>query len=158
MTEILNAKKSIDILINNAGTVTVEPDGINVDVLRKTLEVNLIGPIDFTARILPAMQPGGHIVNISSRQGSLSYVHKFRNGSYKISKAAVNMFTRVLSLQLEGKFIVSSVHPGAVQSGTTMAPPDADMTTGEAAQHIYELAISKPKTGQFWFKGKPFPW
>ena len=153
---ILNLNKSIDILINNAGTAHVEREGIKMDILRDTLETNLIGPIDFTQHILPVVREGGHIINISSRMGSLSYVHQPNNPSYKISKAALNMFTRVLSLQLKDTITVSSVHPGAVL--TAMASPDADMQPEEAAKYIYELAISKPKTGQFWFKGEPFPW
>ena len=154
--QILDTKKPIDILINNAGIATVETEGINMDVLRATIETNLMGPIDFTLRILSAIQTGGHIVNISSRQGSMSYVHQDRNPSYKISKAGINMFTRTLSLRLKDKITVSSVHPGAVLSG--LASADADMQPEEAAKYIYELAISKPKTGQFWFKGEPFPW
>lgn len=154
--KILDLKKPIDILINNAGIAVRERDGIKMDILRTTLETNLIGPIDFTQQILPLLRGGGHIVNVSSRQGSMSYVHQTNNPSYKISKAATNMFTRVLSLQLQDKITVSSVHPGAVF--TNLAPADADMQPEEAAKYIYELAISKPKTGQFWFKGEPFPW
>ncbi|MEK7583506.1 MAG: SDR family NAD(P)-dependent oxidoreductase [Patescibacteria group bacterium] len=154
--KILHLKKPIDILINNAGIVIMEREGIKIDNLRNTLETNVIGPIDLTLRVLSAIQLGGHIVNISSRQGSMSYVHQDRNPSYKISKAATNMFTRTLSLRLQDRITVSSVHPGAVLSG--MAAADADMSPEEAARYIYELAISKPKTGQFWFKGEPFPW
>ncbi len=154
--KILDLKKPIEILINNAGTATSEREGIKMDILRNTLETNLIGPIDFTLRVLPAIQNDGHIVNVSSRQGSMSFVNNKNNPSYKISKAATNMFTRTLSLQLEGKITVSSVHPGAVF--TNLAPSDADMQPEEAAKHIYKLAISRPKTGQFWYKGEPFPW
>ncbi|OGN28186.1 MAG: hypothetical protein A3A33_02415 [Candidatus Yanofskybacteria bacterium RIFCSPLOWO2_01_FULL_49_25] len=154
--DVLNLKKPVDILINNAGTYISEHDGIKIDILRTTLETNLIGPIDFTLRILPAINVGGHIVNISSRQGSMSYVHQDLNPSYKISKAAVNMFTRALSLRLKDTITVSSVHPGAVL--TALAMPDADLTPEEAAGYIYDLAISRPKTGQFWYKGEPFPW
>lgn len=105
---------------------------------------------------MPVINSGGHIVNLSSRQGSLNYVHEMKNPSYQISKAGVNMFTRVLSFQLKDKIRVSSVHPGAVL--TDMAAADADMKPEEAAEYIYNLAISKPETGQFWFKGKSFPW
>ena len=159
--KIINLQKPIDILINNAGTVWPERNEngereINVNILRKTLEINLIGLIDFTLQIVLIMNNGGHIVNLSSRQGSLNYVHEMKNPSYQISKAGLNMFTRVLSFQLEDKITVSSVHPGAVL--TDMAAADADMQPEEAAEHIYNLAISKPKSGQFWFKGESFPW
>ncbi|MCR4327951.1 MAG: SDR family NAD(P)-dependent oxidoreductase [Patescibacteria group bacterium] len=158
--KILNIKKTVDILINNAAALWTERVGdtmeLQVDILRKTLEVDLIGVIDFTLRIVPIMSQGGHIINISSRQGSLHYVHEMKNPSYQISKAGLNMFTKVLSCQLKDTITVSSVHPGAVLSG--LAAADANMLPEESANYIYDLAISKSKTGQFWFKGEPFPW
>jgi len=138
--KISNLKKSIDILINNAGVVFVEEDGVvNIDFLRKTLEVNLIGLINFTNYLTPMINKGGHVVNISSRQGSMNYISRERNPSYNISKAALNMFTRTLSMQLRNIAIVSSVHPGAVK--TKMAAADANMEPEESAQYIYDLAI-----------------
>jgi len=48
------------------------------------------------------------------------------------------------------------VHPGWVR--TDMGGKSAAMSPEEAARYIYDLAISKPETGQFWFKGEKFPW
>jgi len=158
--KILELKRPIDILINNAAVILMGANGdkrkVDTDTLRKTLEIDLIGTVDFTLHVLPAITEGGHIVNISSRQGSLNYVFEIKNPSYQISKAGLNMFTRLLSFQLDSKIIVSSVHPGAVLSG--LAAADANMSPEEAAGYIYQTAISNPKTGQFWFKGEPFPW
>jgi NAD(P)-dependent dehydrogenase (short-subunit alcohol dehydrogenase family) len=157
---ILNLKKPIDIVINNAGIWLPQKNGernlVELDVLRKVLEVNLIGIIDFTQRLIPGLKTEAHIVNISSRQGSLSYPTGASNAPYKISKAGLNMFTRILSKALEGRAIVSSVHPGAVKSG--LASPDANIEPEESAKDIYDFAITKPETGQFWFKGEKFPW
>lgn len=155
---VLKLKKTIDILINNAAIILEKPKSTEIDVkvLKKTLEVNLIGPIQLTELLVPILNPGAHVINITSRQGSFSHPLGSSTPSYKISKAALNMFTRVLSYQLKGKAIVSSVHPGAVKSG--LAGPDADMEPEEAAKYIYDLAVSKPETGQFWFKNERFPW
>jgi NAD(P)-dependent dehydrogenase (short-subunit alcohol dehydrogenase family) len=156
--QIMTLSKSIDVLINNAGVVLEEPGSKKVDIgaLKKTMDINAIGPIHFTELLAVSLNNGAHVINISSRQGSFNFPVGSSTPSYKISKAALNMFTRVLSYQLEGKAIVSSIHPGAVK--TDMAGPDADMEPEEAAQYIYDLAISKPETGQFWFKGEKFPW
>lgn len=156
--KIYDIKKPLDILINNAAVILEKPKSTKIDIesLKGTLEVNLIGPAHLTELLVPILNPGAHILNISSRQGSFSYPLGTSTPSYKISKAALNMFTRVLSYQLEDKAIVSSVHPGAVKSG--LAGPDADIEPQEAAEYIYGLAITKPETGQFWFKGKKFPW
>ena len=157
---IIDSGKKIDILINNAGiwSGVDENPTIDMGLLRKTLEVNLFGTIEFTERIIPIMNQGGHIVNVSSRMGSLEYCEKggINWPDYKISKAALNMVTKILAGRLAGNITVSSVHPGWVK--TDMGGSDADIEPEEAAEDIFKLAVSKPKSGQFWFKGEKFPW
>lgn len=183
VAEIAKLGIKIDILHNNAG-IMVDDDGTEmvIDYLRKTLSVNLIGTIDLTEQIILLMSEDGHIVNTSSAAGSLGDMQKrqdpeylkeeAREGvsrsainpdyypSYKISKAALNMYTLILSarLQHEGKAIkVSSVHPGWVK--TDMGGEEAPVTPEEAARHIFETATNKDiETGQFWFNGEKFPW
>jgi len=156
--KLTKLNKKIDVLINNAGIWSgVEDDPIiRVDLLRKVLEVNLIGTADFTEQVIPLINQGGHIINISSRAGSMSYVHDSDYPDYKISKAALNMVTRVLANRLKGKITVSSVHPGWVK--TDMGGSDADIEPKEATEYIFKLANSKVETGQFWFKNEKFPW
>lgn len=159
---ISKSGKRIDILINNAGIIADENETKVVpEKLRKTLEVNLIGTIDLTERLIPLINKSGHIVNISSSAGALSGSVKSHfpghYPSYKISKAALNMYTRTLAVRLSDSDItVSSVHPGWTK--TDMGGEDADFTPEEAAEWIYKLATSKPETGQFWFKGEIMPW
>ena len=157
--------KKIDILVNNAGVLCDEDETtVVIEKLRTTLEVNLFGTIDLTERLIDAVRaPNGHIVNISSTAGSLALVdvtssHYPRHyPSYKISKTALNMYTRILAVRLrESGVTVSAVHPGWVK--TEMGGADAEITPEEAAEHIYTLAISQPETGQFWYKGKNLPW
>ena len=155
---IIDSGKKIDVLINNAGIWSgIEGDPIiRLDLLRKTLEVYLFGTIDFTERLILVMNKGGHILNISSSSGSMGHTYHSDYPDYKISKAALNMVTRCLALRLDGKIIVSSVHPGWVK--TDMGGADADIEPEEAAEAIFTLANSRPETGQFWFKGEKFPW
>ncbi len=163
--EIERLGKKIDILINCAGVLRDEDETtVIVQKLRETLEVNLIGTIDFTEKIIPLINKGGHIINISSTAGSLvmssdSHLSHFPNHypSYKISKAALNMYTRTLALRLkDSEITVSSVHPGWVK--TDMGGPEADISPEDAAAGIYQVAISNPKTGGFWFKDEQMPW
>ena len=148
----------IDILMNNAG-IAFDLDGmqLDVDVLKKTMEVNLFGLVDLTEQLLPSIAKGGQIINTSSMMGSLS---KFGGGdspAYRISKTAVNMYTRILAARLkDGKIRVSSVHPGWVR--TDMGGKQAPMLPEEAAKHIYKLVVSDVPTGLFWFKEKRYPW
>ena len=157
--KIVSVNKKIDIFINNAG-VWLEGDdqpNINVAVLREMLEINLIGPIDFTEQLLSLINEGGHIINISSRRASFEYnKDESLYPDYTISKTALNMFSKTLANRLKGKIIVSAVHPGFVQ--TDMNEGGGDITAEEAAQDIYLVAVSEVETGQFWFKGEKYPW
>lgn len=156
--------RKIDILINNAGIMPDENEtAVKTDKLRATLEVNLIGTINFTEKIIPLIRKGGHIVNISSTAGSLEFAadarshYPYHYPAYKISKTALNMYTRTLANRLKKKGItVSSVHPGWVR--TDMGGKKAPMSTKEAAEGIYKTAVSNPETGQFWFKSRKLPW
>ena len=158
--KIVALGRKIDIHINNAGIVIekeVSQQKINIDYLRETLEVNLIGTIDFTERVIDLLNDNGHLINISSRAGSLGYdKYTLNYPDYRISKTALNMVTKILALRLKGKATVSSVHPGWVK--TDMGGDEADITPKEAAEDIFKLANSEAETGQFWFKGERFPW
>ena len=69
---IKKSDTKIDILVNNAGALFDEEEtNVIIDKLRQTLEVNLIGTIDFTEHIIHAINKDGHIVNVSSSAGSL---------------------------------------------------------------------------------------
>ncbi|MEN9405646.1 MAG: hypothetical protein RLY47_605 [Candidatus Parcubacteria bacterium] len=152
--------KKIDILINNAGVLFDRKlNRVDVEILRKTLEVNVIGTIDLTEHMLPFLGGGAHILNISSSAGSLARSKESDDDeypAYRISKTALNMYTRALAVRLVGTVTVSSVHPGWVK--TDMGGSDGDMEPKEAAEHIFKLAYTPVETGQFWFKGEKFPW
>lgn len=154
---------SVDILINNAGALFDEFEtSVNVDLLRQTLEVNLIGTADFCERVYPRVYHSGHIVFISSSAGSLERTgaqthYPGMYPAYKISKAAINMYMRTLAFRLWDSHIVSSVHPGWVK--TEMGGVDeADITPEQSAKEIYDFVITKPETGGFWFNGRKLPW
>ena len=161
--QIAKTGVKIDILINNAGVLLDEEETVvDLDKLRKTLEVNLIGTIDLTEQIIPLISEKGHVINLSSTAGSLGradtsshYPHHYP--AYKISKTALNMYTKTLAIRLKSKdIIVSSVHPGWVR--TDMGGEEADISPEESAQGIFNLAASRPATGQFWFNGDRLPW
>ncbi len=164
---IASLNKEIDILINNAGVLLDDEETrVITEKLRETLEVNLIGTIDFTEKIIPLLENNAHIVNISSSAGSLEDTENVEDShspyhypAYKISKAALNMYTRTLAVRLKHEnmnILVSSVHPGWVK--TDMGGTDAPTLPADAALNIFDLATSRPQTGQFWFNGKKYPW
>ncbi len=153
--------KKIDILINNAGIWSDNENPImNLAYLRRVLEVNLIGTVDLTERLIPYVHDGGKIINISSRAGSITHVGIKKNvnySDYRISKTAINMYTKILSIRLENrKIIVASIHPGWTE--TDMGGKGADFTPAESAENVYKRIVTLKETGQFWFKQEKFPW
>ncbi len=156
--KIIGLNKKIDIFINNAGIGAGVEDEVVIrpERLRRVLEVNVIGTADFIEQLISAVNQDGHIINISSRAGSLNHVHEANYPDYKISKTALNMVTKIFAIRLKGKATVSSVHPGWVK--TDMGGVNADMEPSEAAEHIFKLANASVETGQFWFKDEKFPW
>lgn len=151
--------KEIEIIINNAGINVEEWEELVLDItkLRKTLEVNLIGTADFTEKILAASGSIKHIVNISSRAGALGDQNDGFMPAYKISKAALNMYTRSLAGRLkENGVIVSCLDPEWVK--TDMGSDEAPGEAKDAALSIYNLATSEVETGQFWLNGHKRDW
>ena len=142
---------SIDLLINNAG-VGIDLDHIkpNINILKKTFDTNVFGLIDFTESILPYIKDGGTIFNISSLMGRLNKDNLSPNATgYRMSKAALNMYTKTLAARLLNKNVnVNSIHPGWVK--TNMGGEDADLTPETAANGIYNLYQKNIPTATFW--------
>ncbi len=158
---IASMTKTIDILLNNAGIAADEkPREMSIAALRKNLEVNLFGLIDFTEQLLPYISPNGQIVNTASVMGSLTTPldeNELDYPAYRISKTAVNMYTKTLASRIKNQgIIVSSVHPGWVK--TDMGGDGATREPSVAADEIYRLATTPHETGLFWFDNEIFPW
>ncbi len=159
ITKIKETKTKIDVLINNAGAL-FDTDDTTVDIskLRKTLEVNLIGTIDFTERLLPQIQSGGQIINVGSMSAILNQpLDDMDAPAYRISKVAINMYTKHLAKRLGDRAItVSSIDPGWVK--TDMGTKEAPRSPEEVAEEMFKLATTAHESGQFWRSGKKRSW
>jgi NAD(P)-dependent dehydrogenase (short-subunit alcohol dehydrogenase family) len=141
----------IDILINNAG---IGPD-LDFELpeeisFKKTFDVNVTGTTFFTEQMLQYLNVGGKIINISSKMGSIDICEKNDSVAYRMSKAALNMYTKILSNRLEGKQFVASVHPGWVRTNISKSNINGRLSPEESAQKIFEFITSDFKTGTFW--------
>lgn len=141
----------IDILINNAG---IGPD-LDFDLpeeisFQKTFDVNVTGTTFFTEQMLQYLNVGGKIINISSKMGSIDVCEKNDSVAYRMSKAALNMYTKILSNRLEGKQLVASVHPGWVRTNISKSNINGRLSPEESAQKIFQFITSDFKTGTFW--------
>ncbi len=149
----------IDILINNAFKANKKEMEINTETLKNSLAINLIGTIELTQKLLPLINSNGVIINISSEFGALSDDWGCRVPAYRITKAALNMFTRNFYAcdEVKNKRIkVYSFDPGWVK--TDMGGPDAEREPEEPAQELRELAESGNETGLFYRGTKVRDW
>jgi NAD(P)-dependent dehydrogenase (short-subunit alcohol dehydrogenase family) len=153
----------LDILVNNAG-IMEEDDGSAPDselrVLRETMETNVYGPLLLSRLAIPIMKSRryGRIVNLSSSMGSLAEMGAGYIG-YRLSKAGINVVTRVLAAETEGMgILVNSVDPGWVQTG--MGGRGANRTVGKGAETPVWLATlpDNGPTGGFFRDKKPIAW
>jgi NAD(P)-dependent dehydrogenase (short-subunit alcohol dehydrogenase family) len=104
---------NVEILVNNAGVLE---GGSVVDIpalnLRRTFEVNVIGPLLLTQGIAKQMvkRGQGRVVWVSSREGL--NVNPF-TGIYSASKHALEAIAETMSVELQGFGVeVATINPG----------------------------------------------
>jgi len=160
----------LDVLVNNAGVFLDGGDpewdkaeGVTcarIETLRRTMETNVYGPLRMIRTFMPLMKKRkyGRIVNVSSGMGQLS---EMGGGypAYRISKAALNALTRIVSEELKGEgILVNSACPGWVR--TEMGGPQGQRTPEQGADTIIWLATlpDDGPTGGFFRDRKPIAW
>ncbi len=141
----------IDLLINNAG---IGPD-LNFaepeeNSFQQTFEVNTTGTVFFTESCIPFLKAGGKIINISSKMGAIGPCLKTNATAYRMSKAALNMYSKTLANRLLNKVTVATVHPGWVRTTISNTNGNAPYSPKESAAEIIDFIQSDFKTGIFW--------
>ena len=152
----------IDLLINNAGVLhSGERWGsVSEANLADSLRTNAMGPFLLTQALASQLAERATVANISSGMGSISDDPDFHSPSYRISKAALNMATRMLARALESRGIpVIALCPGWVR--TDMGGSSAQITPPESVSALLQVidAVTPERSGGFFDRfGKPMPW
>jgi len=153
---------AVDVLVNNAGVL--QSGGIldvTDDLVRNTLEVNLLGPLRSAQAFLPGMIDRGYgrVVNVSSGAGSVTEAGAY-SPAYSISKAALNMLTRQLAFAAEGHgdVKVNAMCPGWVR--TDMGGRSAPRSPEEGVDTLVWLATlpADAPTNGFFRDRRPPAW
>jgi NAD(P)-dependent dehydrogenase (short-subunit alcohol dehydrogenase family) len=163
MTWVRKDVGRLDVLVNNAGIMTEEDDADpleEIEIVRDTMQTNVYGALLLSRLAIPIMKSRryGRIVNLSSGMGSLNEMGAGYIG-YRLSKAGINVVTRVLAAESEGMgILVNSVDPGWVQ--TSMGGRGASRTVQKGAETVIWLATlpDNGPTGGFFRDRKAIPW
>ncbi len=155
--------EKVDFLMNNAGVLFRENyPSFSQDTFLETMKVNTFAPLKLSSLLESRgkLGPKAKIVNTSSVLGSISQASSTPSYSYSISKAALNMVTKLLSSQPRMKqIIVISVHPGWVR--TNMGGNAAPVLPEDSAKGIISLArrITMKDSGKFFdYMGREIEW
>ncbi|PEN13706.1 hypothetical protein CRI94_06425 [Longibacter salinarum] len=161
---------ALNLLINNAGVNgggTADTfDHVDMETLMHTFQVNAAAPHIMTrafASLLKAGAADGNsaVVNITSQLGSITNT-KGRGTwqSYKASKAALNMLSRLEAHELRADgVVVVAMHPGWVQ--TDMGGSNARLTPEASVSGILDVvrSLSPDDAGRFLtHDGSELPW
>ncbi len=127
-------------LVNNAGISVGGPfEFLDLDELRRQMEVNFVGPVAVTQTFLPLLRKArGRVVNVSSIGGRMAAPII---GAYAASKFAIEAFSDSLRLELSPWGMhVCVIEPGAIatpmfEKGQT----NAERSIAQASQQEIEL-------------------
>ncbi|MGN6417306.1 MAG: SDR family NAD(P)-dependent oxidoreductase [Pseudobacter sp.] len=106
---------NIDFLINNAGTALYAPFvETTEEQLDAVMNIHYKGVFFLTQKLLPFLNDGGRIINISSGLARFSYPG---SAAYASMKGAVEVLTRYLAKELGSRGIAANiVAPGAIET------------------------------------------
>lgn len=153
----------VDILINNAGLLLegeLPLKQVDMEGVMKSMQVNAVAPMIVTRTLLPMIKVAQTpiIANMSSLMGSIEDNKSGRYYSYRMSKAALNMFTKCLANDFPN-IISVSLHPGWVK--TDMGGANAPLNVLDSCQGLMNvlLQLKKADSGKFIdYSGKRLPW
>ena len=114
--------KKVDILVNNAGIIRDRTlKKMSIEEWNRVININLSGVFNVTKLVLPLMDVGGRIINISSVVGQNG---NFGQCNYSASKAGIIGFSKSLAKELgKKKITVNVIAPGYIKTDITKDIP-----------------------------------
>lgn len=159
----------IDVLYHVAGIMLMSEVGkgieqLELDDVRRQLEVNTLGPLRVIKALAPLLQSGSKLGIVTSRVGSLADNGTGGQYGYRLSKAAANMLGLNLHRELSKRGVaVICLHPGMVATDLTKDFPGEFkyITPDQAAEGLIKQmdALTLASAGVFRHaNGELLPW
>ncbi len=133
--EIAERHPKIDVLINNAAVYqpSFVKDATDAQI-ETAVMTNFAGAIYCSRAVIPMMQRGGHIINISSETVGLPHA---MFSLYQSSKAGLERFTDALHAELEPDGVrVTMVRAGQMMDADSSAPADGEVARRFAEENL----------------------
>ncbi len=163
--EVRRQTDVLDLLINNAGIATPPNEQRIEDIseadIRAVFEVNTLGPLRVAQELFPLLRASTNakVVMISSNAGSIAGQGGGRGVPYCVSKAGLNMLTKLLSFHCaaDGAAIVA-IHPGWV--ATDLGGSDGALSVQESVSHMMKLIAGLTADSPLYvdYAGREMPW
>lgn len=152
--------RQLDRLVNNAGVMErTALDNLDWDAMHRQFEINSIGPLRVTAALRGNLPKGARVFIVTSRMGSIDDNTSGGSYGYRMSKAAVNMAGKSLSVDLKDDGVgVFLLHPGWVSTDMTGG---TGIDVSESAAGLIKTMdrLDIEQTGTFWHQeGYELPW
>jgi len=146
---------------------------VTAQQMMTTYQVNVVAPLMLTKALHPLLKKAScqssatglsvsnaAVINISSDMASLTNASTKCGYPYPCSKAAVNMITRLLGIDLgTSGILVTSIHPGWVETdmGGTAAPLTSDQSATEIIDTLQKLG-DEHQGGYYTRNGEQMAW
>lgn len=152
---------NIDILINNAGILrSTSLTNMDYAQMMAQFETNALAPLRVVEALLNNLGQGSKLAMITSRMGSIDDNTSGGSYGYRMSKTALNIASKSLSIDLKPRGIgVAILHPGYVQ--TDMVNHGGDISSDVCAERLVARIndLTMENSGTFWHSnGEVLPW
>lgn len=147
ISNILNEKKSIEVVVNNAGYGLMgSVEDSSLDEIKAQFETNFFGAIRVMQKVIPIMrnQRTGTIVNVSSIAGRIGFP---MGSAYVSSKFALEGLSESMSYELKQFGIkIVLIEPGVINTNfaivTPKKAPDANSSYSQLMNKLEENLFS----------------
>lgn len=145
-SEIKSRWNNLDILINNAGVVSMNPlDKITEEEWDKTLDINLKGQFFCIQEAIKIIPSGGKIINISSIASGGAGVGFGNIAHYAASKGGLIGMVEDLAIELGPRGInVNAIAPGVIETDMTIGILSNEQTKAGMLARIPKKRFGRP--------------
>ena len=154
--------RQLDGVILNAGILqSMGLDDLDSEGIKRQFEVNALAPLLLAKSLIGQMPHGAKLALVTSRMGSIEDNTSGGSYGYRMSKVALNIAGRSLSIDLKHRGIaVAILHPGLVSTRMINFNPNGISTKTAVLgllARIDELELET--SGTFWHSnGEQLPW